>query len=90
MKGNERLNDDIGKRNEATEAEKKENTDWSDSAVYSKKRKIFAGSLSERQENDADFQKKIPLMKSTHKTPKKEGMIFPCPKNLKAKIKMKV
>ena len=52
---NERINDDVSNRNEATEAEKNENFDWPDSAVYPKNKEQSLPDLSERRKNDALF-----------------------------------
>ena len=51
----ERLNDVVTKRNEASEATGNENSDWPDSAVYHKNPEKSLPDLSERQGNDANF-----------------------------------
>ena len=52
---NERMKRDVTDRNEASEAEKNENSDWPDSAVYHKNQEKSLPDLSERQENAPNF-----------------------------------
>ena len=73
---NERLNDDVSRRKEATEAEKGENSDWLDSAVYPKNKEKSFQDLSEFRENVAIFSKRILLKESMHKVLRKGRMIL--------------
>ena len=86
---NERLNDDVRKRIEATEAEKNEMSDWPDSAICPTNQEKILPDLSERQQMTQIFQKKVILLKSMQKIFQKRGIRFPCPKDLKAMIEMK-
>ena len=52
---NERIKSDISSRNEASEADRNENSDWPYSAVYHKNQEKSLPDLSERQENIANF-----------------------------------
>ena len=70
---NERLNDEVSKRNPDIEAEKNENSDWPNPAVYPKNQEKSLPNVSERQKNDANFWKKILLMKTMHKILPKRG-----------------
>ena len=56
---NERLNDEVSKRNPDIEAEKNENSDWPNPAVYPKNQEKSLPNVSERQKNDANFWKKF-------------------------------
>ena len=67
---NERLNDDVSKRNEASKATSNGESDWSN---YPQNQEKSLPDLSERQENEAIFQKEILLMKPMHKSLQKGG-----------------
>ena len=52
---NERINEDVNKRNESNEAARNEKSDWPNPAVYPKYTEKSLPNLSERQKNDANF-----------------------------------
>ena len=52
---NERMKNDVTNRNEANEAEKNEDSDWPDSAVYHKNHEKSLPDLSKGREDDANF-----------------------------------
>ena len=79
---NERLQDDVSKRNEATEAEKNEKSDRPDSAVCPKNQEKFLPNSSDRQDRKtmSVFRKKIFPMKTVPVTLQKDGMKLSRPK----------
>ena len=56
---NERLNDDVTKRNEASEATRNEQSDWPNPAVYPNNQEKSLPNTDEGLKNDGNFQKKI-------------------------------
>ena len=74
---NERLNDDVSKRNEASKATSNGESDWSN---YPQNQEKSLPDLSERQENEANFSERNSTNETdAHKSPKR-GMILSCPK----------
>ena len=66
-----RLNDDASERNEATKAEKNENSDWPDLAVYSKIN--LCRSCRKVRKTMPNFWMKNHVMKTMHKVLQKRG-----------------
>ena len=82
---NERMIDDVNKRNEHTEVEKNENSDW---PFTPKIKNNFCRIRLKDRKTMPIFWKKILLMKTIHKILQK-GMILSCPKNPKTKRERK-
>ena len=70
---NERLKDDVSKRNEYFEAERNDNSDWPNSAVYPKNQEISSPDLSERQKSDAKFVKENSSIENDAQNSPKKG-----------------
>ena len=64
---NERLSDDVTKRNEAREGTRNEKSDWPNLAVYPKNQEKSSPDTDERLKKMKIFRKEIPIMKKTHK-----------------------
>ena len=86
----ERINDDVSKRNEASEATRNEESDWPNPAFYPKNRAKSSPDTSERLENDANLSEKIQRMKKTDKIIQKGGMILSVPNYPKTMLEIKI
>ena len=84
-KRNERLNDDVGKRDEANGAARDENSDF----IYTKKPKKSLPDLSERQENDANLSEENFTKENEAQDSKKGDDIMKKRLSKKAMIEMK-
>ena len=87
---NERLNDDVTKKNDASGSTSNEESDWPNPAVYPGIPEKSLPNTDERLENDENFSERNLMMKTTHKIRQKGGMILSCPKYLKTMLEMKV
>ena len=87
---NERLCDDVTKRNEATEAIRNEEFDWPNPAVSPKTQGKSLPDMANGPTTMKIFQKEIHRMKAMHKILRKGGMILSCPKYLKTMLEMRV
>ena len=70
---NERLNDDVTKRNAASEATRNEKSDWPNPAVFPKCRENFLPNSDERQKNDENFSQRNPMTENDAQNPPKKG-----------------
>ena len=87
---NERLNDDITKRNEANEATRNEESDWPNAAVYPKNQEKTLPNTDESLENDGKFSKRKSMNENDAQNSPKRGMILSCPKYLRTIPETKV
>ena len=87
---NERLNDDVTKKNDASEATSNEESDWPNPAVYPGNPEKSLPNTDERPENDESFsERNLTNDNDAQKSPKR-GMILSCPKYLKTMLEMDV
>ena len=69
----ERLNDDVSKRNEASETVRNENSDWPNPTAYPKIQEKSSPDLSERQKHDANLSEENSFNENDAKdSPKRE------------------
>ena len=74
---NERLNDDVTKRNAASEATRKDESDWPNPAVSPKPREKSLPNSNERQKNDENSSQRNPMTENdAQNSPKKEDDII--------------
>ena len=87
---NERLNDDVTKRNAGSEATRNEESDWPNPAVSPKTREKSSPNTDEKPKNDENFLKKTLATENDAQNSPDRGMILSCPKYLKTMPEMKV
>ena len=87
---NERLIDDVTKRDAASEATRNEQSDWPNPAVSPKNRGKSLPNSNERLENDEKFSERNSINENDAQNSLKRRMILSCPKYPKTTLKMKV
>ena len=87
---NERLNDDVTKRNEANEATRNEESDRPNSAIFPKNQKKTLPSTDESLKNDGNFSKRKSINENDAQNSPNRGMILSCPKYLRTIPETKV
>ena len=87
---NDRLSDDVTKRNEATAVTGNEETDWPNPVVSPKHQEKSLPNTADRPENDEIFSERNSMIKTMYKILLKGGMIISCPKYRKMILEMKV
>ena len=87
---NERLNHDVTKRNEASEAASNDKSDWPNPAVHPKSQEKTLPNTDERPKNDEFLSERNLTKENDAQSSPKRGMILSCPKYLKAMLEMKV
>ena len=87
---NERLNDDVTKRNDASEATSNEEPDWQNPAVYPGNPEKSSPNTDKRLKNDKKFPERNLTNENDAQNSPKRGMILSCPNYLKTMLEMKV
>ena len=87
---NERLNHDVTKRNEVSEAASNNKSDWTNPAVSPKNQVKSLPNTADRPENDENFSERNLTNENDTQDSQIGGMILSCPKYLKTMLEMKV
>ena len=87
---NERLNYDVTKKNEASEAASNSKSDWPNPAVYPKSQEKTLPDPDKRPENDEILSERNLTNENDAQNSPKRGMILSCPKYLKTMLEMKI
>ena len=77
---NDRLSDDITKRNEATAVIENEKSDWPNPTVSPKNQENFLPNTADGPKTDEIFSERNPMNKNDAQNSPKRGMILSCPK----------
>ena len=86
---NERLIDDVTKRNEATEATSNEKSNWPKPAVYPENPETSLPNTDKRLKNNKKFPERSLTNENDVQNSPNRGMILTCPKYLKMMPEMK-
>ena len=87
---NERLNDDVTTRNEASDTIRNEESDWPNPAVSPKSQEKSLANTADELKNDGIISERNLTNESDAQKSPKKGMILSCPKNQEIMMEMKV
>ena len=87
---NERLNDDVTKRNETTDMTRNEKTDWPNPAGSPKTHEKFSPNTDEGLKNDENFAERDSMNENDAQNSPNRGVILSCPKYQKMMLGIKV
>ena len=87
---NERLSDDVTKRNEVSEASRNEESEWPNPAICPKNKEKFWPNTDEGLKNDENFSERNSTNENDAQNSPNRGLILSCPKDRKMMREMKV